>query len=244
MKNIVRLILLLSCYLSLNLSAEEMQTCTILALGDSITEGSRSAANYRPYLIKLLSAENKDYKFIGPKKDHTSHHAGYSGRNSSHLRSVITRLYRSHPAEIVLIHTGHNHFAKNKPINTILADNKAIVKAIQKINPNAKILLATIIPSGKLPKYSYIPDLNKELKKFIKSTAGVFLVDQAQDFVWEKDTVKDKVHPNSEGAKKMAKKWFQQIQNLAQGLKANTLIDELPENEKIALDHASKVIPL
>lgn len=236
----VRLLIVINFCLIVNLFAEEKDTITILALGDSITEGYQGAANYRPYLINILNKEDKEYKFIGPKKDQTSHHAGYSGQNSSHLGSIISKIYRSHSADIVLIHTGHNHFAKDKPTETILSDTKTIITSIHQINPQAKVLLATVIPSGKLPKYSYIPKLNKELKKFIQSTQGVFLVDQAEGFDWEKDTIKDKVHPNSHGANKMALKWFDQIKIVSQ--KTRNIIDKLPKNEEIALAHASRVL--
>ena len=39
----------------------------------------------------------------------------------------------------------------------------------------------------------------------------VLLVNQADGFDWEKDTVSDKVHPNAQGAEKMADRWFEAL---------------------------------
>ena len=39
----------------------------------------------------------------------------YSGKNVEFLESKIDSLYRLYPADIVLLHAGHNHFAEEKP---------------------------------------------------------------------------------------------------------------------------------
>lgn len=83
---------------------------------------------------------------------------------------------------------------------------------MRKINPNVTILLAQVIPAGKLPKYSYIPELNKQLAsltlRLVKEGKKIVLVNHADGFDWRKDTIADKVHPNAAGAKKMAAKWM------------------------------------
>ncbi len=67
-------------------------------------------------------------------------------------------------------------------------------------NALARILFGDVNPSGKLPKYSYIPELNVRLSQLAKRlntpTQPVILVDQATGFDWTKDTIADKVHPN------------------------------------------------
>jgi lysophospholipase L1-like esterase len=72
--------------------------------------------------------------------------------------------------------------------------------------------LAQPITSGKLPKYSYIPELNSKLITLSKEITAkghkIILVNQAEGFDWETDTIKDKVHTNASGAKKMADKWM------------------------------------
>lgn len=200
-------------------SALAGETPTILALGDSITGGGKTFVCYRQVLVPQLREQGAAYEFIGPIEDATSAHAGYGGRNTKYLRSISKAVYQKYPADIVLLHSGHNSFSKDRPVPGMVRDTEAIIKTISEINPNVRILLAQVIPSGKLPKYSYIPELNKELKslaaRLSKDGYHVLLVDQATGFDWKTDTVSDKVHPNAAGAKKMADRWMDALSALA-----------------------------
>ena len=188
---------------------------TILALGDSITQGGKQFVGYRQVLIPALRKRGLAFEFIGPEKDAVSAHAGYGGRNTHYLRGISKDLYARYPADIVLIHSGHNSFSKDKPVAGIVRDTEAIIDNIREINPHAAVLLAQVIPSGKLPKYSYIPELNKQLAalatRLDKPDRRVILVNQAAGFDWKTDTVGDKVHPNASGAAKMADKWLEAL---------------------------------
>ena len=209
-KTLMTLVLIVAS--SICMAAEEP---TILAFGDSITEGVGKFVSYREILIPELRKRNLSCQFIGPKKDASSRHAGYSGRSTKALLNISEKIYKKYPADIVLIHSGHNSFSKNKPVPGIVSDTEAIIENLLKINPKVKILLAQVIPAGKLPKYSYIPELNKELeglaKRLAKKGVQVTLVNLADGFDWQKDTFDDKVHPNASGAKKMADKWLEAL---------------------------------
>jgi len=182
---------------------------SVLPLGDSITAGGKHFTCYREFLVPALAEHN--IRFIGPNRDKTSAHAGYGGKNTGFLRNKIDAIYKAHRADIVLIHAGHNNFAKDKPVPRVIEDTEAIIKTIRKTNPKAVILLGQVITSGKLPKYSYIPELNRELatlaERLAKQGVDITLVDHATGFDWKTDTVPDKVHPNAAGAKKMADAW-------------------------------------
>jgi lysophospholipase L1-like esterase len=188
------------------------EATTLLPLGDSITQGGKRFVCYRQVLIPDLAAKGIAIKCIGPHKDATSAHAGYGGKNTHYLATISTKIYRQYPADIVMIHSGHNSFSKDRPVAGIIRDTKAIIENMRKINPRVTVLLAQVIPSGKLPKYAYIPELNKGLealsKRLTRSHSRIILVNQADGFDWKTDTVADKVHPNSSGAKKMAAKWM------------------------------------
>ena len=204
------------------LSAHAGDTSTILAIGDSITARSDS---YRSVLVPALAERHLAVEFIGPNKDQISAHAGYGGKNTKYLLSVSKDVYRKYPADIVMIHSGHNSFSEDKPVPGIIRDTEAMINNIRKINPDVKILLAQVISAGKLPKYSYIPELNKELAslsaRLNKQGYSIVLVNQAEGFDWRTDTVEDKVHPNAAGAKKMADKWIEALLPLLDKKDAN-----------------------
>lgn len=195
---------------------------TLLGLGDSITEGGTHFSSYLYPLWEKLFVEGYQVEFIGPNQSQTTiggiAHAGYSGRNAAFLASEIDSIYRQFPADIVLLHAGHNHFSQENPVEGIIAAHQSIVAKIKSVNPEAIILIAKVIESGKLPKYSYIPLLNEEIEQFVaevqQSVGGVYLVDQAVAFDWKEDTINDKVHPNEGGALKIATVWFEKLKNV------------------------------
>ena len=200
--------------------ADEMPT--VMAMGDSITEGGRTFVCYREFLVPALRKKGLNVTFVGPKKDATSAHAGYGGKNTTELLAMSKKNYAAHPADIVLLHSGHNSFNKDNPVPRIVRETEAIIKNIREINPDVTILLAQVIPSGKLPKYAYIPDLNRKLeslsKRLQQTGARVVLVDQADGFDWKKNTISDKVHPNASGAKKMADRWMAALLSVREGI--------------------------
>ena len=203
------LLYLLSC------SALAEKPTTILAFGDSITEGGKNFHSYRKVLVPELQKRKLEVEFIGPKHSEGAAHAGYSGKSTKKLREMSEGIYQKHPADIVLLHTGHNSNSTNKPVPGIIEDTKAIIENFYKTNPEVRVLLAQVIPAGKLPKYSHLPELNQELEKLAKQLTEqglkVTLVNQAEGFDWQKDTIADKVHPNASGSKKMANKWLEAL---------------------------------
>lgn len=193
--------------------ANRIKVPTILALGDSITQGGgKTFVGYREVLIPELRRMNAKFDFIGPNRDATSAHAGYSGKNVSDLLGMTKEIYSRYPADIVLVHAGHNRFSKDNPVPGMIRDTEAMVRTIRTINPRATVMLSKVIPSGKLPKYDYIPEFNVELvnlgKRLVAEGCNVVLVDQEDGFDWKTDTIGDHVHPNASGAAKMAKKWM------------------------------------
>ncbi|MDQ8194782.1 GDSL-type esterase/lipase family protein [Coraliomargarita sp. SDUM461004] len=214
MKKLLHLIFIVLCVSSISVLSAD--TTTILAFGDSITaKGGRGFVTYRHVLIPELRNECLDFEFIGPKRDHDSAYAGYGGKNTSYLLSISEEVYSQYPADIVMIHSGHNSFSKDDPVAGIVRDTELIMKNMRSINPDVIFLLAQVIPAGKLPKYSYIPDLNEELAalatRLTEQGYNIILVDQADGFDWKEDTISDMVHPNPSGAKKMADKWMQAL---------------------------------
>ena len=178
----------------------------IMPVGDSITEGGKDGG-YRSLLLKKLTAAGNRVQFVGTRGNDPLRHEGYGGKNAEFLATVVGKNFQQHPADIVLLHCGHNHFVEEKPVPGIVAATEKIITSVRATNPKVIVLLAQVIPSGKLPKYSYIPELNQELAKLAKRL-DVILVNQAEGFDWKTDAVADMVHPNATGKEKMAACWF------------------------------------
>ena len=186
---------------------------SILAVGDSITQGSEQCVSYIFPLRKQLLAAGLDVDFIGPRTriydGDTLQHCGFGGKTVEYLDAHIDSLYRLYPADVVLIHAGHNHFVEKKPVPGIIEAHRSLIDKIRRMNPEAVIFVAQVIESGKLPKYSYIPELNEALAGLVRSYASdrVRLVAAGKGFDWRTDANEDHVHPNADGAAIMAGNW-------------------------------------
>lgn len=199
---------------------------TIMPLGDSITEGGTGFQVYRYPLMEKLLGAGYPVSFVGSKTTQplpgsplgALAHEGYGGKNLAFILERFATSFRAHPADILLVHAGHNQFADQKPVPGMLADTRTLVATARSINPRVIVLLGQVIPSGKLPKYSYIPEFNRSLVALAAEldtpAQPVILVDHAAGFDWKTDTVADLVHPNAQGAEKMASRWFAALQKI------------------------------
>lgn len=187
-----------------------VHTISIMPIGDSITEGTAESYSYMYTLWEELFKTGINFKFIGPRYTDTRigrlNHCAFSGKTAEFLDTVIDSIYRRYPADIVLLHAGHNHFTLEHPVPGIMRAYKSIVGKIMKINPEVKIVVSKIIPSGKLPKYLYINELNDSIENFISSlsSSNLVLADPYTGFITDEYTVTDKVHTNEKGANHIA----------------------------------------
>jgi len=224
MRKIIRIGLLAVFLLPLTMHAgaeqKKQQRFTIMGLGDSITEGSTSFTCYLYPLWEKLMNGGYEFDFIGPNNSPcrigTLSTCGFGGKTVEFLDSKIDSLYRIYPADIVLLHAGHNHFIDEHPVPGMIAAYRSIISKVLAINPKAYIFMAEVIPSGKLPKYGYIPELNKQIAKMVKSihSKQVVLVNQNKGFDWQRFTIADKVYPNKLGGERMANVWFKALKKI------------------------------
>ena len=151
------------------LSANAAEQIRILPVGDSITEGGKTFANYRYPLWEKLFAAGYLVEFTGSRSSESRvgplRHEGYGWKNAEFLAGVLEKHFRTNAADIVLIHSGHNHTNTEAPVRGIVTATERMIRAARGANPKMIVLVAQVIPSGKLPKYEYIPELNVELGK-------------------------------------------------------------------------------
>lgn len=188
----------------------------IMPVGDSITEGGSSFSNWRYSLFEKLYKAGYCIQYVGSRKSPSRigdlAHEAYGGKNSSFLAKNVPATFKKYPAEIVLLHAGHNQFDDQKPIRGIVADTESMIHSFRKENPSVITLLAHPIPSGKLPKYAYLPELYPALdqlaQRLNRADSPVRIVPMDQGFDIQQDTIADLVHPNASGAEKIADHWF------------------------------------
>lgn len=202
----------------------------ILCLGDSITEGNTNMVVYKGPLYDKLTDAGYRFEYVGSKSSAytsptygslTLQHEGYSGKNCTEIAGFFATTSPLHPADIVIIHSAHNlniaeevldAEAEAAIVATVENATRAMIQTARNTRPAVKILLAKVITSGKLPKYSYIPAVNVRLGEIAAElntpAQPVISVDQAAGFDWTTDTITDKVHPNAAGGEKMAQKFF------------------------------------
>lgn len=190
----------------------------VMAVGDSITEGGKTFATYRVPLARRLKDAGYAVEFVGSRGEAGLRHEGYGGKTVEYLAEQVPAHFAATPAAVVLLHAGHNHFSEKRPVPGIIAATEKLISSFRRVNPRVTVLLAQVIPSGKLPKYDYIPELNAALatlaSRLNSADQPVRLVNQADGFDWHTDTIDDHVHPNAAGAEKMAARWFDALRHV------------------------------
>lgn len=213
-----RTVLCLLLVLQVSLSAAQ-KVYRIMPVGDSITEGGSSFSNWRFQLWERLYTAGYLVEYVGsrnsPSRIGDLRHEGHGGKNAEFLARTVPANFRRNPADIVLLHVGHNDFADQKPVPRIVRHIETMIAAFRATNPEVVVLLAQPIPSGKLPKYSYLPELHEALAQLAEQldrpASRVVIVPQQQGFDPATDTVADRVHPNDAGAAKMTARWFEAL---------------------------------
>lgn len=191
---------------------------TIMCMGDSLTQGGDTHTSYHYPLWKMLEGAGYDFEYVGPNERvyddiGTIRHCGFGGRTAEFIDESVEKFYGDNPADIVLLYCSGNHFIEEKPVAGIINAYESIIGKIEDINPDVRIIVAQGPEFGKLPKYSYIPDLNKEVAKMVKrlGDSRVTTADLHSGYDWRTMAIADKVHTSPEGAAVLAKGWFEAL---------------------------------
>lgn len=199
--------------------ADSPDPIRIMAAGDSITEGLGGSGNWRFQLATRLANAGYCVEFVGSRSSLSPagplRHEGHGGKNVEFLAAALSTNFATHPADIVLLHAGHNHFAEEDPVPGMVQATESAIAACRAVNPRVTILLARVIPSAKLPKYGYLPGFNGELPalaaRLNSADSPVILVDQWSGYDPVADNQDDRVHPNASGSAKIAQRWFEAL---------------------------------
>ncbi len=225
--------------------AESDTVLRILPLGDSITQAEINRASYRYPLWKQLIDAEIEFDFVGAMNtqlstysqgtpphpdyktqifdpDHEGHFAWQisdivNGRqpNNGTGSGKLAQWLTSYDFDIALVHLGTNDAFYRKPNTQIARELTALINILREDNPDAIILLAQVIPTGRRPADDQaVENMNTVIPTVVKAMntkdSPVILVDQFSGFDAASETY-DGVHPNAAGEEKMAERWFEAI---------------------------------
>jgi len=203
----------------------------IMPLGDSITyddanayydsngnnlvpAGKRTA--YRSFLAWNLDDAGYKYDFVGsrragynvePKFDPDNE--GHPGWTSYQIADNVYKFLEENPADIILLHAGTNDGSRKPSIDGI----KKIVSEIKRYekdhNKNIKIFVALIINRWFWDKS--IEEFDNNLREYLSNLNDKDIITVDMSHLLGGDDYLEYTHPNKQGYKKMADKWFEAL---------------------------------
>jgi lysophospholipase L1-like esterase len=192
--------------------------CTVMPLGDSITDGYNVPGGYRIELEDLIEADGADVDFVGslsngPADLDDHDHEGHSGWRIDQIQGIIRPRMATYDPDVVLLHIGTNDIAQNYQVARAPARLRRLVQTIVDMSPDTLVAVASIIPIStaiyerKVVAYNaQIPDIVDDI-----SAAGgnVIYVDMHSELTTA--DLADGVHPNEGGYDKMGDAWYDAI---------------------------------
>jgi acyl-CoA thioesterase-1 len=210
--------------LAVGLAAVSVQAqIRILPLGDSITSSIAPHVSYRYWLWHSLVNANYNVDFVGTqfgvadgapaKTDFDQNHEGHPGWETTDAIDNINGILSATHPDVVLLDLGSNDIENGVRIATVRDNLRFLVERMAAANSEIRIIVATPSPykgsfSSRLSvlRDSIIVMVNAEHRAGIHVAA----VDLYSGFSVKNDTF-DGVHPNQNGEKLIASRFFQRL---------------------------------
>ena len=229
---------------------------SVCAVGDSITQGASHFTAHRIALENKFAelgwlVEWKGTVLFDASNRATKPCEGYSGQNAEFIAGKYVSNAAKVAADVLLLHAGHNYDATKATheeiVKNVTAAHAQIIAAAREKNPKVIILYAKVITSGgnyngvdRDKKYAYIPDLNEAIgvlgAELNTDVSPVRIVDMASDWNYVNDCIYDGVHPNKNGAQKMAAKWIAELKQLVKEEKLAVTTSSITSNISLSED--------
>ena len=206
----------------------------ILNLGASRVEGGRPEyESYRYELWKKLIDNNLTFDFIGTQTDEATYpmfnnmifdsdHEGVGGWTSADILEEIENwLNLTGPPDFVLFSSpGGNDALEGLSYTKAVSNINGIIDIIQDFNPNTTIIIEQMAPAHSdimtLELTEFLKEINEEVldiaEKQTTLTSEVIAIDMFSGF--NDSLLADDVHYNEDGAKFIAKRYFDLLVNL------------------------------
>ncbi len=232
----------------------DRNTIKIVTLGDSITQAETGQNSYRKELWELLNQAGYNVDFVGSEnrnKDYNNFedtnfdpdHEGHWGWRIDEIingrggEGKLSDWLTGYTPDVALIHLGSNDAIQNNSAISSVEELNQVIDILREDNPNVTIFLSKLIPTNNSDRNSRIDDLNNRIPGIVadknQANSPVILVDQSSGFNANTDTY-DGVHPNDAGEAKMARKWFDALEDYLDPVVVNP-----PQNNPQAIDDSA-----
>jgi acyl-CoA thioesterase I len=211
----------------LDQATEEPASIRIMPLGDSITCSVSRQSSCRYWLWDLLYEAGHAVDFVGDlsgvrygspgNADFDQDHSGHWGWRADTVASHVVRRAREAEPEIVLLHIGTNDMIWRQSINSTLDAIAGIIFGLRSVDPDIRVVLAQIIPSQSARLNERIEQLNARIPvlagRLTTERSPVVVVDHWSALDPRVD-LRDRVHPNTSGERKLAVAWFDALDQI------------------------------
>ncbi|MGX2998745.1 SGNH/GDSL hydrolase family protein [Streptomyces sp. JNUCC 64] len=184
---------------------------TVMPLGDSITQGvgSSTGDGYRAALRDGLAEHATEVDFVGSLR-HGTHpdpdHEGHSGYRIDQIAAGIGPWLLAAAPNVVTLHLGSNDVNRDHQVAGAPERLAGLIDQLTTAAPDLTVLVAPLVPNSRPGVAPRVAAFNRELPRIVGERrdrgAKVVLVDF--DALDDGD-LKDGLHPNDSGYRKMAR---------------------------------------
>lgn len=198
----------------------------IMPLGDSITFGTGSTANggYRVVLWKDCTAAQWQFSFVGSQMSGPSSlpdgsNEGHPGWRIDEVSKHIVGWLKQYRPQIILLHIGTNDIIQNHQLATIVNRLQYLLEQIVTTEPNARVVVAQIIPLNKRGLDSTVQRYNEAIPIIVQKMAerGNHITYVDMHSAVSITDLSDGIHPNDVGYAHMAQVWYTALRSLIRG---------------------------
>ena len=210
----------------------------IMPIGDSRVDGSQTIQGHQSYryeLWKNLIKNDWDFDFTGPRLDPTNYpihqglgfdpdHAGFGGATSVRILNELDETIQESDGipDIVLLGIGGNDLNADTPStpDQVIDNINMIVDSLQEKNNYITIVIEQIAPARTdhmdAGRWELLREFNDKIALLVieqtSETSTVINVDMADG--WQDAFMYDGVHYNATGAKEVADRYYNVLQEL------------------------------
>lgn len=188
----------------------------VMPLGDSITAGSNSSGSvlygtYRTELFSMLSLSGYNVDFVGSATDRHPgsldlNHEGWPGYTTWQIRNNLPGYLSMNTPELILLHIGTNG------VTTAIDGFRSLLDRRALLGSRIPAVVARIVDEQVInpDTNTYNALLETEVNGRISAGERLFLTSMTGILAPSTDYYNN-LHPNSQGAEKMATVWFDQL---------------------------------